>query len=274
MPWAVFCDESGDVGFDLEHGSTPLYVVTHLLVKTGDVPQLRRLISRSKRNHLNLRKMLQWKNLSAAVKIDDKALSAALYELRVNLTYPVACSVIVEKAELLRRSSSLTDPKVGTLTPYVHGLCLKRELFFLKQTQGGFFVIDRNSNPEINKTIRDYLVNRVPSRYFTQFPANYAEPRVSSPKEEPGLQLADFVSGALSAAFRAYKTEVQPYCETCAAITQGCLRRCEVPYLYRETYRELCKWYIHDFRFWSWRGLMYFPYPVLGSSAARSFFAQ
>jgi hypothetical protein len=72
----VFIDESGDPGFDIEHGSTPLFVVTAVIFRTEAAASACRDRIRAVRAELGLPAAVEFKFSKTSNRVRDYFLAA------------------------------------------------------------------------------------------------------------------------------------------------------------------------------------------------------
>ncbi|WP_304459611.1 DUF3800 domain-containing protein [Alicyclobacillus sendaiensis] len=268
MRFLIFCEEAGDKGLILKQGTSRYYVISAVIVPDNTTQHLRDKINSGRREILRHRKPLEWKSLSSKTKNDDERISRFMdFLLPKNYTGPrdfVISQVIADKS--LITGPGLNDSK--RFMNYLYGIIFKRISPMLNKLNASAEVfIDRNTDPNVHQSLTEYL-NLIPMiAKNNNFPLRrgYSRPTFMEPKDDPILQLADFVSGLTLRIFEDYKDKFlsTAACQNCmrahCAVTCG-----KIAIKYSESWQRVINWnYGKILRngtvAWDWRGLLWYP---------------
>ena len=266
MGYLIFCEESGDKGLVLKKGTSRYYVVSAVIARDTTAQHLRDQINEARKNILKHRKPLEWKALESKTKNDDAKISAFMdFLLPQNLSTPrdfIISQIIADKAYITGSSNS------NRFMNYLYGLIFKRinpMLNKLNVTAEVF--IDRNTDKDVQDSLSAYL-NLIPliSRNNFSGRQGYSRPIFMEPKNDPVLQLADFVSGLTLRIFEDYKDKLLRAitCQTC--IIPNCALSCNhIALKYPESWKRVVNWNYgtvsqNGTQMWIWNGLLWHPY--------------
>ncbi|MEN9582051.1 MAG: hypothetical protein RL641_5 [Candidatus Parcubacteria bacterium] len=185
----ILMDESGDLGFSFEKGSSKFFIVTVIFADSK-----RRLEKIAKKTHGTLRK--KYKHVGvlhayAEMPVTRQRLLKAVGETDANIL-----AIILNKKKVYTK---LKDEK-AVLYNYVTNILLDR-LFTKKPVpldhEVHMIAAQRETNRFLNQNFKEYLANQASNTHKTKIKVE-----IATPSQEKSLQVADFVSWAI---FRKYE---------------------------------------------------------------------
>ena len=186
----ILLDESGDLGFNLEGGSSKYFIITFIFVDR------KRPIEKIARNiHKNLER--KFKKVGVLHAYNQSAATRQRLLKKVADSNSKVMAVILNKNNVYTK---LQDQK-NVLYNYVTNILLdrifKKNLIPIDKPVT-LIASKRETNRFLNENFKSYLSNQVRSNYKLNLKVE-----ISTPAKEKSLQVADFVSWAI---FRKYES--------------------------------------------------------------------
>jgi hypothetical protein len=175
-------DESGDLGFSFDRGSTEYFIITFLFA-----PSKRRLEKIAKEIHGGLRK--KHKLMGALHAHNEKPATRRRLLEKLATADVRIMAIVLNKRRVYTR---LQDEK-AVLYNYVANILLDRLLAKkILPTEDDIVLIasKRETNRFLNENFKDYLARQVRSKFRMVV-------KIATPDQEKALQIADFVSWAI-----------------------------------------------------------------------------
>lgn len=253
--WKIFCEESGDKCIPWKEGSSNFYIITAILVREVDEEKLIDVIEKYKFRDLRMNAPLEWKQLRAKQKRDDKTISKFLRQIDNHAPEFLVTQLICNKHETIGRGFYDTNIFMN----YLYGLIFKRISVFLKATGSrAKLIIDRNTDKVAQESLKNYLSD-VSKNQTNSFP-RFSKPKWVNPEDHPVLGLSDFVSGISLRSLTDYHENVNGKCKKCNA--EFGIYNCSVSnFKYHRSFKYVVDWnYNNTLDNWDWKGLLYHPY--------------
>lgn len=182
----VFIDESGDPGFDIEHGSTPLFIVTAVAFRTDDVASTCRDRIRSVRAELSLPATAEFKFSKTSNRIREYFLNAIAAH---DFFYMAA---VFDKKKL-----AVPDLRIKkAFYQYVIGLAFE---LLKPHLEEAYLEIDRGGGEEFARHLTRYIAQISRDAAGTK---HVKRAKLSGSHGNDLIQLADMICGAVMRSFK------------------------------------------------------------------------
>lgn|SRR5487761_1121260 len=182
----VFIDESGDPGFDIEHGSTPLFVVTTVIFRTEEAADACRHRIKAIRGELRLPQTAEFKFSKTSDRVREYLLSAVAAH---DFFY---MSAVFDKTKL-----AVPDLRIKkAFYQYVAGFAFES---LKPHLDGAYMEIDRSGGEDFGRRL---------SRHIAELGEEASGKRrvkrvkFSDSRSNDLIQLADMICGAVTRSFK------------------------------------------------------------------------